>query len=233
MLGLPSEWSYGKTRLEVAASGADQVALEAHRRALETHQPFREFEYLRRGPKGDVWLSTSGVPVLDEAGRFMGYRGVGRDISERKRAEEQFQHLAHHDPLTGLPNRVLFRDRLGQALAHAHRHKGRAAVLLLDLDDFKNINDSMGHPAGDALLRAIGRRLATSIRSGDTLARLGGDEFALVQLGVRGPADAATLAAKLRSRWSRRSRWTPKRSTSRASVGVAVFAEDGTTRTRC
>ena len=117
--GVPAEWAYGKTRLEIAAPGTDPAALEAHRRTLEAHRPFRDFEYLRRGPLGDVWLSTSGVPVFDEAGRLAGYRGIGRDITATKRAEEQVQRLAHHDALTGLPNRVLFRDRLGQALALA------------------------------------------------------------------------------------------------------------------
>ena len=153
--GVPAEWAYGKTRLEIAAPDTDPAALEAHRRTLEAHRPFRDFEYLRRGPLGDVWLSTSGVPVFDEAGRLAGYRGIGRDITATKRAEEQVHRLAHHDPLTGLPNRVLFRDRFGQALALAGRGGGRLAVLLLDLDDFKGVNDTLGHPTGDALLRGI------------------------------------------------------------------------------
>ena len=225
--GVPAEWAYGKTRLEIAAPGTDPAALEAHRRTLEAHRPFRDFEYLRRGPLGDVWLSTSGVPVFDEAGRLAGYRGIGRDITATKRAEEQVHRLAHHDPLTGLPNRVLFRDRFGQALALAGRGGGRLAVLLLDLDDFKGVNDTLGHPTGDALLRGIAGRLGGLVRGGDTLARLGGDEFALVQVGARQPADAAALAARLLAALEAPFDLDGRAVHVAASMGVALYPEDG------
>ena len=225
--GVPAEWAYGKTRLEIAAPGTDPAALEAHRRTLEAHRPFRDFEYLRRGPLGDVWLSTSGVPVFDEAGRLAGYRGIGRDITATKRAEEQVQRLAHHDALTGLPNRVLFRDRFGQALALAGRGGGRLAVLLLDLDDFKGVNDTLGHPTGDALLRGIAGRLGGLVRGGDTLARLGGDEFALVQVGARQPADAAALAARLLAALEAPFALDGRAVHVAASMGIALYPEDG------
>ena len=104
-----------------------------------------------------------------------------RDISERKAFEAQLAHqAAFHDPVTGLPNRALFRDRVEQALARQHRHDQALAVLFIDLDDFKTINDSLGHAAGDELLTEVGRRLAACVRGGDTAARLGGDEFAIL-----------------------------------------------------
>ena len=107
------------------------------------------------------------------------------------------RRVALHDPLTGLPNRTLLRDRLGQALARARREGGLVAVLLLDLDGFKDINDTLGHPAGDRLLCAIGQRISAAVRATDTLARLGGDEFALVQPQSRTIADVAALADKV------------------------------------
>jgi len=118
--------------------------------------------------------------ILDE-GRPAGVQGIARDITERKRFEAALRHQAFHDPLTGLPNRALFLDRLEQALGHARRRPGyRFAVLFLDLDRFKTINDSLGHAAGDALLTAMAHRLGSCLRSGDTVARLGGDEFAIL-----------------------------------------------------
>jgi diguanylate cyclase (GGDEF)-like protein/PAS domain S-box-containing protein len=120
-----------------------------------------------------------------------------RDVTERKRVETQLQHLAVHDALTDLPNRSLFLDRLGHALTTADRHHTAVAVLLLDLDRFKAVNDQLGHIAGDRLLVTVGQRLAAGLRPGDTLARLGGDEFAVLIEDLIDPADAGRRAAQL------------------------------------
>ena len=120
-----------------------------------------------------------------------------RDITERKAAEAQIRFMANHDALTGLPNRVLFRDRLEQALAQARRDRYEVAVLCLDLDRFKEVNDLRGHAAGDALLKQAAARLAATVRETDTVARLGGDEFAIVQTALPKPYDAASFAERL------------------------------------
>ncbi|MBB5695293.1 bifunctional diguanylate cyclase/phosphodiesterase [Muricoccus pecuniae] len=132
----------------------------------------------------------------DAGGRPVRSVGAVIDVTEQRQAEARIMHLARHDALTGLPNRVLFRERLDEALLRARR--GEAfAVLCLDLDRFKEVNDTLGHPAGDALLRAIAERLAAELRETDTLARLGGDEFAIIQSGIRQPGDATILARRL------------------------------------
>jgi diguanylate cyclase (GGDEF)-like protein len=142
-------------------------------------------------------ILISAAPVREGSGRPAGAVGAGMDITERKRAEERIRHLAHHDEVTGLANRALLMDQLREALVLARRDGLQTGLLLLDLDHFKNLNDTLGHPAGDRLLRAAAPRLAGAVRPGDTLARLGGDEFAVVQPGLRGPAGAAALAQRL------------------------------------
>jgi diguanylate cyclase (GGDEF)-like protein/PAS domain S-box-containing protein len=127
-------------------------------------------------------------------------RGVmvnSRDVTERKAMEEQLRHQAFHDPLTGLPNRALFMDRLEHALALAHRRGTRVAVLFIDLDNFKVINDSLGHQAGDRLLKAVAERLKACLRPEDTAARLGGDEFTILVEGAAGVGDVAQIAERI------------------------------------
>ena len=152
-----------------------------HIATLQAHQPFFHLEYAMADRDGRLrWFSINGEPLFSELGDFKGYRGTGSEITERKLAEQQIQHIAHHDVLTGLPNRALLRDRLAQAMALARR-KGRALwVLLIDLDRFKFVNDSLGHKAGDLLLKTIAARLQSSLRESDTVARLSGDEFVAI-----------------------------------------------------
>ena len=229
LTGVPAGWFQGRPCLDLLAPGADPVTLEAHGAALAARQPFRDLEYRARGRVADAWLSISGVPVFDDAGTFLGYRGVGREIGERKRAEERIRHLALHDELTGLPNRHLLQDRLRQALALAARNDGHVAVLLLDLDRFKDVNDTLGHPAGDRLLREAALRLTAAVRASDTLARLGGDEFAVIQSALQQPGGAAILAQRLLAALSAPFALDAHEVDVGASVGIAVFPNDGTT----
>lgn len=137
------------------------------------------------------------VAPIRENAEVKGLLGIEIDVTERVRAEQHIRRLALLDALTELPNRTLLLDRLEQALARARRQGGSLTVMLLDLDQFKDVNDTLGHPAGDRLLRAVAERIRTCVRESDTLARLGGDEFALIQLDVQSAADAAILAAKI------------------------------------
>jgi len=152
---------------------------------------------LKRKDGSLVWVLESESLLEGPDGRLSVIEGTTIDITERKRAEEQVKHLAFHDPLTNLPNRLLFNDRLTLAVAQAHRHNQKLAVLFLDLDRFKVINDSLGHSVGDELLRQVAERIQEHVREGDTVARLGGDEFTLLVPGINAEEDAAKIAKKI------------------------------------
>ena len=145
-----------------------------------------------------VWIEASVRSARDpQTGHPIGYVAALRDVTTRREAEEQVRHMALHDALTGLPNRTLLRDRLDQAIARTTRSDNPFAVLVCDLDRFKAINDSFGHPAGDALLQVIAARMRAVLRPYDTVARLGGDEFAIVLTDLDEPGAAARLAEEL------------------------------------
>ncbi|NIO04639.1 MAG: diguanylate cyclase, partial [Proteobacteria bacterium] len=139
-------------------------------------------EFINKKKNGDLyWEDASISPMKNEEGAITHFVGVKEDITERKRTEETMRQLAYHDPLTGLPNRLLFKDRLTIALAQANRNRQKLAVMVLDLDHFKDVNDTLGHSVGDQLLQAVGKRLTTGLlRKNDTVARMGGDEFLLL-----------------------------------------------------
>jgi len=220
-------WFIGRRRHEVVPDATDE-AWQAHIRDLEARRPFRNFMYRFVRPDGIVrWFKVSGVPVFDADGRFAGYRGTGSDITDQVEAETQVRHLAHHDPLTGLPNRTLFQDRLQQALAHARRSGRQVAVLQLDLDRFKDVNDTLGHAAGDHLLREAATRLLGCVRETDTVARLGGDEFAIILTELTESTGAARVAREVVEELSRPVTYHGQTIHSGTSVGVTVFPADG------
>jgi diguanylate cyclase (GGDEF)-like protein/PAS domain S-box-containing protein len=186
----------GKTRQEVAGVPADDPVWAAHQAVLESHQPFHDFETQRVAPDGSVyWHTVSGTPMFDGQGGFLGYCGVGRDVTDRMRAQEAIRQLAFHDVLTGLPNRRLLMDRIQQALVASTRSQQTGALLFLDLDNFKTLNDAFGHDVGDALLQQVAGRLAVCVRASDTVARLGGDEFVVLLQNEGDSAQAATAQA--------------------------------------
>ncbi len=160
-------------------------------------------------------------------GRHRMFTAILRDISERKEHEERIRRLAHHDALTGLPNRNLLNDRMNHALARVKRNGGRMAVLYVDLDRFKPINDSLGHEAGDAVLRDVAERLSACVRGSDTVARVGGDEFVVVVEEIGRLSEAALVARKIIDVLSRPFDYEGNKCTIGASVGGALFPDDG------
>ncbi|KQO83990.1 diguanylate cyclase [Methylobacterium sp. Leaf90] len=144
-----------------------------------------------------LWVETSFSVTRDAAGAAAGFVAVVRDISERKKVEHAMAHMARHDPLTGLPNRLHLREQLEQEIARTKRKGSGFALFCLDLDRFKLVNDTLGHQAGDTLLQVVAQRIRAVLRTEDTVARLGGDEFVIIQTGCAGPADATRLAERL------------------------------------
>lgn len=188
----------GKTILDVVGKDAlSDPAIAAHWNDLLARRPFRGLVYHLDRQDGSVaWFEANGNPFFDKNGVFQGYRGTTSDITRRKTDEARIDFLARHDSLTSLPNRVLFRERLERSLAEIRPGKF-LAVLSLDLDSFKAVNDTLGHPVGDNLLCAVCERLSSCIRSSDTVARLGGDEFAIVQVDVEDPGKVAAFAQRI------------------------------------
>jgi len=193
-------------------------------------KPFRDLLHrmiTRSG--GVIWQSVSGVPVHDAHGRLTGWRGTGADVSARKHAEARIEQLTTRDSLTGLPNSTLLADRASQAILTAARNRAQLALLCIDLDRFKLVNDSLGHRAGDALLRSVAERLG-NLLGDDTLARLGGDDFVLLH-PIRPSEEAAAAAAQLAQRilgvLARPFTVDGKELSVAASIGISVYPGDG------
>lgn len=171
------------------------------------------------------WLTISAV--RDMNGACTHYVGVFRDITEAKESQKKLDHLAHHDPLTGLPNRALFNDRLAHAMQRSAREHQQLALLFIDLDRFKNVNDSLGHHIGDELLKQVSLALTDKVRDGDTLARLGGDEFILLLENVDGQYGATVVAEKLMSVFELPFMVVGHELFVTCSVGISLFPIDG------
>jgi len=200
-----------------------QEAITAH---LEGGTPHFTIEYRSRHRDGSYrWIQARALAIRDQAGRPYRMAGSLTDITGRKRVEEELAYSAFHDPLTGLPNRALFLDRLGQLMAQSRRRAGYSyAVFFLDLDRFKNINDSLGHAVGDRLLITIAHSLQAFVRHGDTIARLGGDEFAMLANDVSGEADLSKIAERLLDRLKSPYRVGEHEIFTSGSVGIAAGA---------
>jgi diguanylate cyclase (GGDEF)-like protein/PAS domain S-box-containing protein len=193
----PSEL-VGKTDVDLFGESFGQRTFMEDLRIMESNEPIIGLVESRQlGPSEVNWTLTTKVPLHDASGNVIGLMGITREINELKRTELNLQHLATHDTLTGLPNRYLLVDRLSQTLAHAKRSRSIFAVLFLDVDDFKSINDARGHEFGDLVLQSLAQTLVGSVRSSDTVARIGGDEFVIVLETLGGRQDAKLVADKI------------------------------------
>ncbi len=182
---------------------------------------------LVRRDGGELWVSLSTNPLFGEGGEFIGALAMVADISDRKQAEQALAHQALHDILTGLPNRALFQDRVEQAILAARRDGTSAAVMFIDMDGFKDVNDSFGHQQGDQILRQVGERLRSVVRESDTIARLGGDEFAVVMQGIRNTEEVAFVTTKMLKSMEVPFLIGDQLVEVTASIGIASCPEDG------
>ena len=172
-------------------------------------------------------IEESRSPIRGAKGAVYGQVIVFRDVTERREHEEAMRRMAFRDELTGLPNRTSLADRLTLEIAHARRNREALGLLYLDLDGFKDVNDSLGHHAGDALLRAAAERLRGVLRGGDTVARLGGDEFTVVLPGISGPQEARMVAGKILDALRKPIAFEGRELTTSASIGGALYPRDG------
>jgi diguanylate cyclase (GGDEF)-like protein/PAS domain S-box-containing protein len=198
---------------------------------IRTGQPLieRQESVLDRVSGTTRFYATSKVPYRDQAGNVIGIVGIGRDITDRKLADERIRHLASHDSLTDLPNRSTFSEALNAAVAAAHATNGRFAILFVDLDHFKFVNDSLGHDAGDTLLKQVAARLREVMRPNDVVARLGGDEFVLLCSDPSDMANLEGLAARILHAAIRPVSLLGQERRVSASIGIAVYPDDGET----
>jgi diguanylate cyclase (GGDEF)-like protein/PAS domain S-box-containing protein len=173
------------------------------------------------------WTLTTKLPLHDEAGGVVGLVGITREINEIRQTEVALQHLATHDTLTDLPNRFLMVDRLGQLLARAKRSDTEFAVLFMDIDGFKGVNDSYGHEVGDMLLRDVAERLAKNVRQSDTVARIGGDEFVIILERVHKVAEADVVADKVRRALAAPFALRNHEINVTVSIGISFYPENG------
>ena len=228
MLGLGEEAQIDGMRLEDCFSGWGAQHLQRDALPAAARDGVWEGETSLRGdPDADIPVSQVILAHRDETGELAYYSTIARDITERKRHEAELRHQATHDTLTGLPNRTLLADRLDAELARARRQNGRFALIFLDLDNFKRVNDGLGHGAGDTMLRETARRLRGCLRPNDTIARYGGDEFVLL-IGDLGHLEGVlAVIAKLRAAFEAPIPVNGQDLYAAFSIGIALYPDDG------
>jgi diguanylate cyclase (GGDEF)-like protein/PAS domain S-box-containing protein len=222
----PSD-ALNKTDADIFTAEHAKQALADEQEIIRTGQPMVNKEEKESWPDGhETWVVTTKVPLKDRTGKIVGTMGISHDNTERKEAEVRTRYLALHDPLTDLPNRILLEDRLSQAIALASRDRQHIAILILDLDRFKNVNDSLGHYMGDRVLNAASKRLKNSLRESDTVARVAGDQFAVVLQQVSSAQDIQGVAQKIQSNLSEPFLIDGNEVRVSVSIGVSQFPKD-------
>ncbi|MCZ8254008.1 MAG: EAL domain-containing protein [Hylemonella sp.] len=207
----------------------EQPGLEELRLVLREHRPAEVTLRNYRRDGSLFWNNLRLAPVRDADGRVTHYVGIQTDVSERVSHEQELAHRAHHDMLTGLPNRQLLEDRLAQAIHQGQRGGAPFSVAFIDLDNFKTFNDSIGHTAGDEVLKTVARRLSAGVRPGDTVSRLGGDEFVILFAGIGDSAELVQAVERLRVALAEPLELQGKEYFVAASIGLAIFPHDGST----
>ena len=204
----------------------DDASFAAVNDALVSGRPWQGEVRLKKKTGRSLHSWAAIAVVRDNENRIKHHISVFSDMTERKEAQERIEFLAHHDPLTGLPNRLLLRDRVAQALAQALRMQNRVALMFLDLDRFKTINDSLGHPVGDALLKEVVERLRTCVRDTDTICRQGGDEFIILLNDVRDSEAVSRIAEKIHLRMTEPVLVGKHQLSTSFSIGIALGPDD-------
>jgi diguanylate cyclase (GGDEF)-like protein/PAS domain S-box-containing protein len=228
MTGLKAEDVVGKRAFDLFPHMREQGVDEMLERALKGETVASpDVHYYVPGGDRQGWVSSVYRPHMDDRGNIVGIIGLIRDITSRKEAEQQIEYQAYHDALTGLANRRLFQEHLTLALALAQRRQRLVAVLYLDLDHFKIVNDSLGHTTGDGLLKQVAARLRSAVRDGDTVARVGGDEFTIILQELSRREDAAIVAQKVLRTIAAPFDVTNHRLYVTTSIGITIFPDDG------
>jgi len=224
--GLTSEQMMNRPATEFVCAEDRQTLIKGVMDVFEKGTVTMEVHFVRHDGVAVAYL-CNGVVLKNASGEVIGFTGTGRDINERKAAAERMRRMAHYDALTELPNRTLLSDRLQQALATARRDKTRLAVMFIDLDMFKPINDTLGHYIGDLLLKEVAKRIQDCLRESDTAARIGGDEFVVLLPVIESEQDAMAVAEKIRYALCQPVELAGHTLHVSSSIGVAVYPEHG------
>lgn len=227
----------------ITGYSADEVVGKNPRILKSGHQDAEFYQYMwttlntqgqwqgeiwNRRKNGEIYPEWENIAVIkDGEDNVTNYVAIFSDITVLKSMERRFHHLAHHDPLTGLPNRLLFQDRFQLALVQAKRQQQALAVLFIDIDNFKTINDTLGHAVGDQLIKTAAERLTQCVRNADTVARLGGDEFIVLLVNVKNPQDAERVAKKIISAVAKVFVVEGHELSITASIGACLYPEGG------
>jgi diguanylate cyclase (GGDEF)-like protein/PAS domain S-box-containing protein len=218
----------GRHLWEMPGIRPDSMNWRQLRRLLKKEQPFRDLEFSFTNEDNVCYhFSLAGEPIIDNDGKFAGYRGISRDITEKKRIADRIKHLATHDTLTGLPNRVMFSELLRQAIRTANRYQDNDfAVMFIDLDRFKAVNDIYGHHTGDALLAEVAQRVRKPLRESDIVARLGGDEFVVLLHKVTDKQYAGQIAENVLNMLKQPIALDEREFAVSGSIGISLFGVD-------
>jgi len=229
LTGYSKEEMLGMSHKQFTNEETAKEVFQAFNKVYTTGEPSKAFDWQFMRKDGvEGFIETSITLQKDSSGKPTGFKGMIRDINERKRTEQQINYMATHDTLTGLPNRLMFSQLLNQAIRSAQRHKRQLAVFFIDLDRFKSINDSLGHEAGDRMLKEMARRFKKSLRADDVIGRLGGDEFVILTEEVDELSQISSIAHKILSSTIKPIVLQGEECRITASIGISIYPGNGT-----